>query len=158
MSGFEKHFNTQGVLCIVSRYHLILDKFYVMFQDYHLGVFMVIVYNAPVSLTSVFKPCYSPDLERADFGRQRFQYTWLNSYFFKFTSRIHQDQTYLAIKELPGSCDIVRSLLQQLSLSLWHLVSLDTTLWYRATHVVTLSIPTISLRGGYIFLTSTSQD
>ena len=23
-----------------------------------------------------------PDLEKADFGRQRFQYTWLNSYFF----------------------------------------------------------------------------
>ena len=43
---------------------------------------MVIVYKTPVSLTSVFNPCYSPDLERADFGRQRFQYTWLNSYFF----------------------------------------------------------------------------
>ena len=25
---------------------------------------MVIVYKAPVSLTSVFKPCCSPDLER----------------------------------------------------------------------------------------------
>ena len=36
---------------------------------------MVIVYKAPVSLTSVFKPCYSPDLEKADFGRQSFQYT-----------------------------------------------------------------------------------
>jgi len=43
---------------------------------------MVIVYKAPVSLTSVFKTCYSPDLERADFDRQSFQYTWLNSYFF----------------------------------------------------------------------------
>jgi len=38
---------------------------------------MVIVYKAPVSLTSVFKTCYSPD-----FDRQSFQYTWLNSYFF----------------------------------------------------------------------------
>jgi len=28
---------------------------------------MVIVYKAPVSLTSVFKTCYSPDLEKADF-------------------------------------------------------------------------------------------
>jgi len=43
---------------------------------------MVIVYKAPVSLTSVFKTCYSPDLERADFDRQSFQYTLLNSYFF----------------------------------------------------------------------------
>jgi len=42
---------------------------------------MVIVYKAPVSLTSVFKTCYSPDLERADFDRQSFQYTLLNSYF-----------------------------------------------------------------------------
>ena len=30
----------------------------------------------------VFKACLSPDLERADFDRQSFQYTWLNSYFF----------------------------------------------------------------------------
>ena len=36
---------------------------------------MVIVYKAPVSLTSVFKHCYSPDLEKADFDRQSFQYT-----------------------------------------------------------------------------------
>ena len=82
MVGFEYRFDTQYALCIVSRYHLILDKFYVTFQGCHLGVFMVIVDKAPVSLTSVFKPCYSPDLERADFGRQSFQYTWLNSYFF----------------------------------------------------------------------------
>jgi len=33
---------------------------------------MVIVYKALVSLTSVFKICYSPDLERADFDRQSF--------------------------------------------------------------------------------------
>ena len=75
-------FDTQYVLCIASRYRLILDMFYVMFQGYRLGVFMVIVYKAQVSLTSVFKPCYFPDLEKADFGRQSFQYTWLNSYFF----------------------------------------------------------------------------
>ena len=75
-------FDTQCVLCIVSRYRLILDKFYVTFHGCHLGVLMVIVYKTPVSLTSVFKPCSSSDLERADFGRQSFQYTWLNSYFF----------------------------------------------------------------------------
>jgi len=43
---------------------------------------MVIVYKAPVSLTSIFNTCYSPDLERADVDRQSFQYTWLNSYCF----------------------------------------------------------------------------
>ena len=82
MFVFKYHFDTQFVLCIVSRYRLILDKFYVMLQGCHLRVFMVIVYKAPVSLTSVFKPCCSPDFEKADFGRQSFQYTWLNSYFF----------------------------------------------------------------------------
>ena len=82
MFGFEYCSDTQCVLCIVSRYRLILDKFYVMFQGCHLGVFMVIIDKALVSLTSVFKPCCSPDLEKADFGRQSFQYTWLNSYFF----------------------------------------------------------------------------
>ena len=82
MFSFEYRFDTQCVLCIVSRYRLMLDMFYVTFQGCHLGVFMVTVYKAPVSLTSVFKPCYSPDLERADFGRQSFPYTWLNSYFF----------------------------------------------------------------------------
>ena len=57
------------VLCIVSRYHLILDRFYVIFQGYHLGVFMVTVNKASVSLTSVYKTCYSLDLEKADFDR-----------------------------------------------------------------------------------------
>jgi len=66
----------------VSGYHSILGIFYVTFQSYHFGVLMVIVDKAPVSLTSVFKTCYSLDLERADFDRQSFQYTWLNSYFF----------------------------------------------------------------------------
>ena len=79
---FRVSFDTQYVLCVVSRYRLILDKFYVTFRDYRLGVFVVIVYKAPVSLTSVFKHCYSLDLEKADFNRQSFQYTWLNSYFF----------------------------------------------------------------------------
>ena len=82
MCGFQYHmilsilyvwflvsFDNQYVLCVVSRCHLILDKFYVMFQDCHLGVFIVIVYKVPVSLTSVFKHCYSSDLERADFNR-----------------------------------------------------------------------------------------
>jgi len=33
---------------------------------------MVIVYKTPISLTSVFKTCYSPDLEKADFDSQSF--------------------------------------------------------------------------------------
>jgi len=59
---------------------------------------MVIVYKPPVSLTSVFRTCYSPDLERADFDRQSFQYTWLNSYFFSPLRESDKDQTYLAIR------------------------------------------------------------
>ena len=73
---FRVSFDTQYVLCVVSRYRLIFDMFYVMFQGCRLGVFIVIVYKAPVSLTSVFKHCYSPGLEKADFDRQSFQYTW----------------------------------------------------------------------------------
>jgi len=57
----------------MSRYHLIFDMFYVTFQGYRFGVFIIIVYKTPVSLISVFKTCYSPDLEKADFDRQRFQ-------------------------------------------------------------------------------------
>ena len=52
---FRVSFDAQYVLCLVSRYHLILDRLYVTFQDYHLVVFIVIVYRAPVSMTSVFQ-------------------------------------------------------------------------------------------------------
>jgi len=79
---FRVSFDTQYALVIVSRYRVILDMYYVTFQGYSFGSLMVIVYKAPVSLTSVFKTCYSPDIERADFDRQSYQYTWLNSYFF----------------------------------------------------------------------------
>ena len=79
---FRVSFDTQYVLCIASRYHLLLDKFHVIFPDYQLGAFMVLVYKAQFSLTSVFKLCYSWVLERADFGRQRFQYPWMKSYLF----------------------------------------------------------------------------
>ena len=64
---FQVSLDTQYVLWVVSRYHLILERFYVMFQGYRSGVFIVIVYKAPVSQTSVFKHCYSPNLEKADF-------------------------------------------------------------------------------------------
>ena len=46
---FQVSFDTQYILCVVSRYLLILDKFYVMFQGCHLRTFMVIVYKAPVA-------------------------------------------------------------------------------------------------------------
>ena len=59
---------------------------------------MVIVYKAPVSLTSVFKTCYFPELEKADFDRKSLQYTWLNSYFFSSLRESNKDQSYLAIK------------------------------------------------------------
>jgi len=59
---------------------------------------MVIVYKALVSLTSVFKACYSPNLEKADFDRESFQYTWLNSYFFGSLQESSKSQTYLAIR------------------------------------------------------------
>jgi len=59
---------------------------------------MVIVYKAPVSLTSVFKTWYFPDLEKADFDRQSFQYTWLKSYFFGSLRESSKTQTYLAIR------------------------------------------------------------
>jgi len=45
---------------------------------------MVIVYKAPVTLTSVFKTCYSSDLKKAAFDKQSFPSTWLNSYFFSW--------------------------------------------------------------------------
>ena len=95
---FRVSVDTQYVLFIVSRYHLILDILYVMFQGYRLGVFMVIVYKAPLSLTSVFRTCYSRNLEKADFDRQSFQYTWLNSYFFGSLRESNKTQTYLAIR------------------------------------------------------------
>jgi len=82
MFVFRVSFDTQYVLFIVSRYYSTLDMFYVTYYGDRFGVLMVIVYKAPVGLTSVFKTCSSPDLEKADFNRQSFQYTWLNSYFF----------------------------------------------------------------------------
>jgi len=72
MFDFEYRLILSMFYFIVSRYRLIFDMFYVMFQGYHLGAFMVIVYKAPVSLTSVFKTCYSPDLGKAAFDRQSF--------------------------------------------------------------------------------------
>jgi len=55
---------------------------YVTFQGYRFGLFVIIVYKTLVSQTSVFRTCYSPDLEKEDFDIESFQYAWLNSYLF----------------------------------------------------------------------------
>jgi len=67
---------------LVSRYCSILDIFYITFEAYRFGVFIVIVHKTLLSLTSLFKTFYSPGLQKANFARLRFQYTWWNSYFF----------------------------------------------------------------------------
>jgi len=45
MFGFGVSFDTQYVLFIGSRYRWILDMFYVTFQAYRFGAFMVIIYK-----------------------------------------------------------------------------------------------------------------
>jgi len=72
MLGLAVLFDTQYYLFIVSRYLSRLDMVYVTFEGYGFGALMVIVYKALVSLTRVFKTCYSPDLEKADFDKQSF--------------------------------------------------------------------------------------
>jgi len=78
MFGFGVSYDTLYLLVIMSRYHLIFDMLYVTFQGYHFGVLIVIVYKTPVSLRSVFKTWYFPDLEKPDCGRENFQYNRLN--------------------------------------------------------------------------------
>jgi len=69
---FRVSLNTQYVLFIVSRYRLILDMFYVMFQDHRLRVFMVKVYKAPVSLTTVFKDLLFSELRESRLRQTQF--------------------------------------------------------------------------------------
>src|ERR1700712_1101108 len=95
---------------------------------------MVIVYKARDSLTSVFKICYSPDLERADFDRQRFQYTWLNSYFF---SSLRESLVLLRTTWLLR--DSKKFCLQQLSLKPPVLVLLRSRTWGYRHSIVTLT-------------------
>ena len=71
MFGFRESFDAQYVLFIVSRYRVILDMFYGTFQVYHFRVFVIVVYRAPLSLTSVCKTCNSPDLEREQTSTDR---------------------------------------------------------------------------------------
>src|SRR6266403_4143812 len=85
---FRVSFDTQFVLCVASRYRLILEEFYVTFQGYQVRCLSVIVCKARDSLTSVFKTCYSPDLEKADFDRQSFQIYLVEQLLLQFASRI----------------------------------------------------------------------
>ena len=62
----------------------------------------------------VFKLCLFPDLERADFDRQSFQYTWLNSYFFKFASRIFKYLVQRYLRDTSSSCNKSRKFLTTL--------------------------------------------
>ena len=82
MFGFEYRLILSMFYALFQGIVLILEKFYITFQGYQVRCLSVIVCKARDSLTSVFKTCYSPDLEKADFDRESFQYTWLNSYFF----------------------------------------------------------------------------
>ena len=89
MFSFKYHFDTQCVLCIVSRYQLILDKFYITFQDYHLGVFLVIVYKAPVSLTNVFKALLFSGLRKSRLRHTQISIYLVEQLLLQFASRIH---------------------------------------------------------------------
>ena len=70
MFGFEYRLILS--MFIVSRYRLILDMFYVMFQDHRLRVFMVKVYKAPVSLTTVFKDLLFSELRESRLRQTQF--------------------------------------------------------------------------------------
>lgn len=73
--------DTHNFLYVISRDRLFLDRGYVIFQGFNLEFVIAIVYKTEVSFANLFKPWYSPPLERADFISQRFQTTWLNSNF-----------------------------------------------------------------------------
>ena len=98
MFGFEYRFDTQCVLSTVSRYRLILDRFYVTFQGCHLGVFIVIVYKAPVSLTTVFIALLFSGLRESRLRQTEFSIYLDQQLLLQFASRSHQNQTYLAVK------------------------------------------------------------
>ena len=81
-------FDTHDVLLFGFEYRLILSMFYVMFQDYRLGVFMVMVYKAPVSLTSVFKDPLFSDLRESRLRQTEFSIHLVEQLLLEFASRI----------------------------------------------------------------------
>ena len=59
---------------------------------------MVIVDKAPVSLTSVFKPCYFSELRESRLRQTEVSIYSVEQLLLQLASRIHRDQTYLAIR------------------------------------------------------------
>ena len=59
---------------------------------------MVIVYKAPVSLTSVFKALLFSGLRESRPRQTEFSIYLVEQLFLQFASRIHRHQTYLAIR------------------------------------------------------------
>ena len=110
---------------------------------------MVMVYKAPVSLTSVFKHCYSPDLEKADFDRQSFSIYLVEQLLLQFTSRIQTKHTQLlrTTWQLRYSKKFVTT--TQSKPPVLSLVTYRTLV--QSYSIVILSIPAISPRGGYMF-------
>ena len=59
---------------------------------------MVIVYKAPVNLTSVFKVLLFSGLRESRLRQTEFSIYLVELLLLQFASRIHRDQTYLAIR------------------------------------------------------------
>jgi len=95
MFGFRVSFDAQYVLFVVSRYHSILDMFYVTFQGYHFGVLMVIVYKTPVSLTSVFKDLLFSRLRESRLQQTEFSIYLVEQLLLQFASRIQTKHAQL---------------------------------------------------------------
>src|SRR6266403_5558472 len=85
---FRVSFDTQYVLCVVSRYHLILEKFYVTFQGYQVRCLSVIVCKALDSLPSVFKTCYFSGLRESRLQQREFSIYLVEQLLLQFASRI----------------------------------------------------------------------
>jgi len=93
---FRVSLHTLYVLFIVLRYRLIFDMFYVTFQDYRLRVFMVMVYKALVSLTSVFKDLLFSKLRESRLWQTEFSIYLVEQLLLWFASRIQQDPNLLS--------------------------------------------------------------
>jgi len=62
--------------------------FYVTFQDYRLGVFRVMVYKAPVSLTNVFEDLLFSELRESRLRQTEFSIYLVEQLLHRFASRI----------------------------------------------------------------------
>src|SRR6266404_8949112 len=85
---FRVSFDTQYVLCVASRYRLILEKFYVTFQGYQVRCLSVIVCKARDSLTSVFKDLLFSGLREGRLRQTEFSIYLVEQLLLQFASRI----------------------------------------------------------------------